>query len=79
MEVVRTIVQDVRYEGWVSFEFFSRTLEERHGHVPEEHAQRAEAAWIKLSQEMGWDEGGEHDGVSASDCASGSSQQLARL
>ena len=44
------------YEGYVSFEFFSRTANDESSIVPEEHANRAQESWRQLSRTMGWDQ-----------------------
>ena len=44
------------YEGYISFEFFSRTANDPSPKVPEEHAERAERSWQRLSKVMGWDQ-----------------------
>ncbi len=43
------------YEGYISFEFFSRTTNDESPTVPKEHAMRAQASWRQLSRTMGWD------------------------
>jgi 4-hydroxyphenylpyruvate dioxygenase len=69
IEILRTIIEDVGFEGWVSFEFFSRTMAEAHQTVPEEHARRAGESWVKLCKEMGWDVDAEYVFLSSTDRA----------
>ena len=56
-------VCDAGYEGYVSFELFSRTVNEPGSHVPEEHAKRGQVSWARLKEHMGWKDHGEatHD------------------
>lgn len=55
MGVLRTIIQGLGYEGWVSMELFSRTMNEPGKEVPKEHARRARVAWEKVVKEIaGW-------------------------
>ncbi|KPI35222.1 3-dehydroshikimate dehydratase [Cyphellophora attinorum] len=53
-EILKAI-EDVGYEGYVAFEFFSRTAHEQGEHVPIEHAQRAQKSWRKICEAMGWE------------------------
>lgn len=43
------------YKGWISMEFFNRSLLERRSEVPTEHARRAVESWQRLRIVMGWD------------------------
>lgn len=54
LEIVRVITEEVGYQGYISFELFSRTMNEKGEHVPEEHARRGERSWEKLMRYMGW-------------------------
>ena len=55
MEVTRTIIDGLGYEGWISMELFSRTMSEPGGMVPAEHARRAGKAWKLIENEIeGW-------------------------
>jgi 4-hydroxyphenylpyruvate dioxygenase len=52
MDVLRTIIEGLRYTGWVSMELFSRTMGEPGEEVPAEHARRAAEAWKKVQREI---------------------------
>ncbi|ETN37952.1 uncharacterized protein HMPREF1541_07575 [Cyphellophora europaea CBS 101466] len=58
LPVVQTLqaIVDAGYEGYVSFEFFSRTAHEQGDHVPREHAERARRSWHRMCEEMGWED-----------------------
>lgn len=56
LEILRVITEEVGYTGYVSFELFSRTMNEVGEDVPEQHARRGEVSWGKLVQYMGWNE-----------------------
>jgi 4-hydroxyphenylpyruvate dioxygenase len=56
LEILRVITEEVGYTGYVSFEYFSRSMNEVGEHVPEEHARRGEVSWGKLVEYMGWNE-----------------------
>lgn len=56
LEILRVITEELGYQGYISFEFFSRTMNEVGVRVPEEHAARAQVSWGKLVEYMGWDE-----------------------
>jgi 4-hydroxyphenylpyruvate dioxygenase len=49
-------ITDAGYEGYVAFEFFSRTAHEKGEHVAREHAGRAKRSWQRMCQEMGWED-----------------------
>jgi len=51
-EIAEVILQDLKFDGWVSMELFSRTLADPRPEVPEEHAKRAGITWKKLIQEF---------------------------
>jgi 4-hydroxyphenylpyruvate dioxygenase len=61
LPVIETLqaILDTGYEGYISFEFFSRTANDPHPAVPEQHAKRAQESWRKLSEKMGWDQADE--------------------
>lgn len=44
------------YSGWISMEYFNRSLFEQGAQVPEEHARRAVQSWQKLVGIMGWEQ-----------------------
>jgi 4-hydroxyphenylpyruvate dioxygenase len=54
LEIFKVITEEVGYTGYVSFELFSRTMNEAGDHIPEEHARRGEASWGKLVKYMNW-------------------------
>ena len=58
LEILKVITDELGYTGYISFEFFSRTMDQVGEHVPEEHARRAEVSWEKLVEYMGWTEQG---------------------
>ena len=62
LEILRTITEDIGYEGFVSFELFSRTMAEVGEGVPEEHARRGERSWGRVCEAMGWEEAKTDDG-----------------
>ncbi|KAG9237753.1 putative 3-dehydroshikimate dehydratase [Amylocarpus encephaloides] len=43
------------YKGWISMEFFNRSLVGETSDVPAEHARRAVESWKKLVKVMGWE------------------------
>ena len=42
------------YKGWISMEYFSRSLNAEGSEVPMEHAGRAMESWRRLVKAMGW-------------------------
>lgn len=54
LEILEAVCE-IGYTGHISFELFSRTANQPEPQVPEEHARRAEIAWKKMAQHMGWD------------------------
>lgn len=44
------------YKGWISMEFFNRSLVGKGCDVPAEHAKRAVESWNKLVKVMGWED-----------------------
>jgi 4-hydroxyphenylpyruvate dioxygenase len=44
------------YKGWISMEYFNRSLTEDGENVPLEHARRAMQSWERLTKRMGWKE-----------------------
>lgn len=52
VDVLRTIVEGLGYEGWLSMELFSRTMNEKGEDAVKEHARRGRVAWEKLLVEM---------------------------
>ncbi|KAI9714549.1 MAG: hypothetical protein M1812_006354 [Candelaria pacifica] len=45
---LKAMVEDLGYTGWVSMEVFSRTMHVEGNNVPEDHAKRGQAAWLKM-------------------------------
>jgi 4-hydroxyphenylpyruvate dioxygenase len=43
------------YKGWISMEYFNRSLNEEGSKVPMEHAGRAMESWRRLVKVMGWE------------------------
>lgn len=55
LDVMRAAVEGLGYTGWISLEFFSRSMAVEGLGVPEEHARRAEESWKKIKTEAaGW-------------------------
>ncbi|PYH79477.1 sugar phosphate isomerase [Aspergillus uvarum CBS 121591] len=52
VEVARAFLNDLKFEGWVSMELFSRSLAEADPAVPREHARRGMRAWELLRAEL---------------------------
>lgn len=46
--ILKAILVDLGFEGYVSAEMFNRSLTEAHPEVPEEHAQRVFQSWQKI-------------------------------
>ena len=77
LQVLKAI-EDAGYQGWVSFEFFSRTAHEQGKEVPREHARRAQRSWKKLCEAMGWqylEEWGRGDGLTAQGTGAGTADE----
>ncbi|KAF5677575.1 4-hydroxyphenylpyruvate dioxygenase [Fusarium heterosporum] len=51
--LLRTLVQGLGFEGWLSFEVFNRRLTETDNAVPEEMAKRAAESWEKMKVDLG--------------------------
>ncbi|RAH51520.1 3-dehydroshikimate dehydratase [Aspergillus brunneoviolaceus CBS 621.78] len=52
VEVARAFLKELKFEGWVSMELFSRSLTEADPAVPREHARRGMRAWELLVEEL---------------------------
>lgn len=52
IEVARVILKELKFEGWVSMELFSRTMADPDPSVPHTHAQRAIKGWKKMVEEL---------------------------
>jgi len=53
LEILEAVCE-IGYTGHISFELFSRTANQPEPEVPEQHAKRAQIAWTKLADHMGW-------------------------
>jgi 4-hydroxyphenylpyruvate dioxygenase len=59
IDVLKAICDDedgLGYKGWVSMEFFNRSLTGEGSDVPMEHAKRAAESWKKVVAVMGWED-----------------------
>ncbi|PYH87760.1 3-dehydroshikimate dehydratase [Aspergillus ellipticus CBS 707.79] len=52
VEVARVMLKELKFEGWVSMELFSRTMADPDPTVPRSHSQRGMKAWKQLAQEL---------------------------
>jgi 4-hydroxyphenylpyruvate dioxygenase len=52
VEVAKVLLNDLKFEGWVSMELFSRTLADPEPTGPREHAQRGIASWKRLQSDL---------------------------
>jgi 4-hydroxyphenylpyruvate dioxygenase len=50
--ILRAILVDLEFEGWVSAEVFNKSLADVSPTVPEEHANRAAVAWEKIVADL---------------------------
>lgn len=51
--ILKAILVDLGFQGWVSAEMFNKSLIEPGSHVPAEHAQRAAESWQKIVRDFG--------------------------
>jgi 4-hydroxyphenylpyruvate dioxygenase len=51
-DVVNAIINEIGFEGWVSFEMFNRVMERRDHAVVEELAERCAIGWAKMVEEL---------------------------
>lgn len=58
IDVLKAICDGLGYKGWISMEFFNRSLTYGGAHVPVEHAARAMKSWGRLARVMGWEDKG---------------------
>lgn len=63
--ILKTLLVDLGFEGYISAEVFHRDLGKDDRSVPEEFAQRAKRSWEKIVEDFGLDRGGEEKGRSA--------------
>jgi 4-hydroxyphenylpyruvate dioxygenase len=52
VEIVKVVLKELKFEGWISMELFSRSLAEADSSVPEAHATRGMKAWKRLIQDL---------------------------
>ncbi|USW55132.1 Putative xylose isomerase-like, TIM barrel domain, xylose isomerase-like superfamily [Septoria linicola] len=52
-EILKTLLVDLGFEGYLSAEMFNRSLTDADSSVPEQHAQRAAVSWQKMVQDFG--------------------------
>lgn len=52
VEIAKVLLKDLKFDGWVSMELFSRTLAYTESTIPHSHAQRGIAAWKKLKSDL---------------------------
>ncbi|KAL9530037.1 3-dehydroshikimate dehydratase [Sphaerulina musiva] len=57
--ILKTLLVDLGFDGYVSAEVFHRDLGKDDRSVPEEFAQRAKRSWEKIVEDFGLDRGGE--------------------
>lgn len=55
IDVLKAICDGLGYQGWISFELFSRTMADPDASVPKDHARRGMESWEKLVKVMGWE------------------------
>ncbi|KAH8667458.1 putative 3-dehydroshikimate dehydratase [Tricladium varicosporioides] len=59
VDVLKAITDEkngLGYKGWISMEFFNRSLTKEEANVPKDHARRAVESWKKLVKVMGWED-----------------------
>lgn len=54
LDILNVITEELGYTGYISFELFNRSMNEKGANVPEEHAARGARSWAKLVKYMGW-------------------------
>lgn len=64
-DILKTLLVDLGFEGYISAEVFHRDLGKDDRSVPEQFAQRAKRSWEKIVEDFGLDRGGEEKGRSA--------------
>ena len=52
-EVVRVVIEELGYKGWMSLELFSRTVAEPRDQVPVEHVQRGIQSYRMMCERLG--------------------------
>lgn len=71
--ILKTLLVDLGFDGYVSAEVFHRDLGKDDRSVPEEFAQRAKRSWEKIVEDFGLDRGGEEKVVVVEEGAAGRS------
>jgi len=59
IEVLKAICDEkegLGYKGWISMEFFNKSLVDSRSEVPAEHARRAMESWRRLVKVMDWED-----------------------
>jgi 4-hydroxyphenylpyruvate dioxygenase len=51
--ILKAILVDLKFEGWISAELFNRSLADADPSVPKEHAERAAISWRKIVEDFG--------------------------
>ena len=51
-KILKAVLVDVGFEGWLSAELFNASLAESNASVPEEHAHRAYESWKKIVKDL---------------------------
>ncbi|KAK5128507.1 hypothetical protein LTR85_003175 [Meristemomyces frigidus] len=51
--ILKAIIVDLGYEGWISAEMFNKSLTKPDTNVPAEHARRAAESWKKIVRDFG--------------------------
>jgi 4-hydroxyphenylpyruvate dioxygenase len=64
-EILKAILHDLGYKGWLSFELFNRSMADPSPETPAEHARRGAEAWEKMTSDL------ELNGCVAADSAVG--------
>lgn len=55
LDILKVLTEELGYEGYISFELFNRSMNEKGMNVPEAHAVRGERSWGRLCEAMGWE------------------------
>ena len=54
-QIMRTVCE-LGYTGWVSYELFARSLEDKSASCPDEHARRGMQSWAIMEDRLGWNQ-----------------------
>jgi 4-hydroxyphenylpyruvate dioxygenase len=52
-DILRAILVDLKFDGWISAELFNKSLADPSPTVPQDHAHRAAIAWEKIVADFG--------------------------